>query len=111
MKRIETLLDEKNCARVRALVPCDEAARALSDLLAALGDVTRIKILSALAVSPMCVGDLSVLLSMNQTTVSHQLKNLRVVGAVESRRQGRVSFYRVKSDGIVRILNACAACL
>ena len=59
-----------------------------------------LKILSALSISPMCVTDLSRILKLNQTTVSHQLRTLRNGGAVKGIRQGKITFYRVKSQEI-----------
>lgn len=49
--------------------------------------------ISALAISEMCVTDLSRLLRLNQTTVSHQLRLLKNLNAVTTRRQGKVIFY------------------
>jgi DNA-binding transcriptional ArsR family regulator len=77
----------------------------LCDFLSALGDGTRLKILSALAIKDMCVNDLSIGLGLNQTTVSHQLKNLRSVGLVKYRRQGKINFYSLRDKRVVTLLN------
>ena len=66
---------------------------ALATFFDALSDVTRLKILSALTVSSMCVTDLSTLTALNQTTVSHQLRILRTARIVDCKRQGKVMFY------------------
>ena len=93
------LLDANTCRLIREYVPQRDTLMALSDFFATLSDSTRIKILSALSISPMCVNDISVMLGINQTTVSHQLKNLRSIGAVDYRRQGKIRFYhRWKSE-------------
>ena len=91
------LLDANTCRLIREYVPQRDTLMALSDFFATLSDSTRIKILSALSISPMCVNDISVMLGINQTTVSHQLKNLRSIGAVDYRRQGKISFYHIKN--------------
>ena len=60
--------------------------------------------LSALAISDMCVTDLAVVLNLNQTTVSHQLRLLRDLGAVKYKRQGKILFYSLKNDLISEVL-------
>lgn len=99
------LIDYKTLELVRNFVPRDDSLAAMSDFFAALGDNTRLKIISALSISEMCVTDLSLSLRINQTTVSHQLKNLRTIGAVKVRRQGKISFYSLKDATLIDIMN------
>ena len=54
--------------------------------------------LSALAISEMCVTDVSAVLGINQTTVSHQLRLMKNLGAVRARRQGKVIFYSLRTE-------------
>ena len=56
--------------------------------------------LSALAISEMCVTDLSRVLSINQTTVSHQLRLLKNLGIVKSRRDGKIITYSLVNDTV-----------
>ena len=98
------LLDEVKIKKVEEYVPDEETLLSLSDLFSALSDRTRIKILSALSITSMCVTDLSLLLGINQTTVSHQLKNLRSIGFVKFQRQGKIIFYSIKNDKLQDIL-------
>ena len=106
-----TLLDAKTGERVINYTPTVEQSQKLCDFLSALGDPTRLRILSALAITPLCVGDISTLLCINQTTVSHQLKTLKMVGAVKCRRQGKISFYSIGSDKVVKVLNGASDCI
>ena len=105
------LLDANTCRLIREYVPQRDTLMALSDFFATLSDSTRIKILSALSISPMCVNDISVMLGINQTTVSHQLKNLRSIGAVDYRRQGKISFYHIKNKRILDVMLSAAECI
>ena len=66
-------------------VPADE----LAQLFKVLGDNTRIRILDALYRSELCVCDLTALLGMNQSAVSHQLRVLRDARIVTSRKHGK----------------------
>ena len=102
------LLDEDKVRKVEEYVPDEETLLSLSDLFSALSDRTRIKILSALSITPMCVTDLSLLLGINQTTVSHQLKNLRSIGFVKFQRQGKIVFYSIRSEKLQDILYSAA---
>ena len=67
-------------------------------------DYTRVKILSALAISELCVTDISRILDLNQTTVSHQLRFLKSAGIVKCCRQGKVIFYSLTNDSINDVL-------
>ena len=88
---------------VLSYVPDDMLLNDLVGFFTAFSDFTRLKILSALSISEMCVTDLSVLLAINQTTVSHQclLKN---IGAVISRREGKVIYYALKDELVSDVL-------
>lgn len=98
------LIDNRTLSLVREFVPKEDALDAVSDFFSMLGDGTRLKLISALSLSEMCVTDLSKSLYINQTTVSHQLKNLKSVGAVKVRRQGKISFYSLKDPVLLDIM-------
>ncbi len=98
------LIDCKTETLVRELLPREEALNAMADFFSTLADQTRIKIVSALSISPMCVGDISTVLKINQTTVSHQLKNLRTVGVVKCKRQGKIAFYSLCDTNILDVM-------
>ena len=97
------LLDSLTAAKVENNLPSANSLGMLADFFDALSDVTRLKIVSALAVSTMCVTDLSRLTAINQTTVSRILKSARIV---DSTRQGKVLFYSLKEGEIPRIMSA-----
>lgn len=98
------LIDRKTLELVRSYVPEENALAAMSEFFSALGDGTRLKIISALSITEMCVTDISLSLGINQTTVSHQLRNLRSIGAVKLRRQGKVAFYSLRDDTLLEIM-------
>lgn len=100
------LLDSMTAAKVERSLPSTNSLGALAGFFDALSDVTRLKLVSALAVSPMCVTDLASLTSVNQTTVSHQLKILRGARIVQCTRQGKVMFYSLAESTIPRIMGA-----
>lgn len=67
-------------------------------------DATRMKIISALTITEMCVTDISEILGINQTTVSHQLKIMRQAGVVGFRREGKILFYFVTSPIVENVM-------
>lgn len=100
----EVLLDRKLQTMITDYVPSGEILDDLVCFFTMFSDYTRLRIISSLAVSEMCVSDLSTLLKLNQTTVSHQLRLLKNLNAVTTRRQGKVVFYSLRNDIIGDVL-------
>ncbi len=98
------LLDKRLQGLVNDYVPSDEILVDLVGFFSMFSDLTRLKLLSALAISEMCVTDISVMLNINQTTVSHQLRLLRDLGAVKYRRQGKIMFYSLRNEIVNDVL-------
>ena len=94
----EILLDRRLQTMVKDYVPQGEILDDLVCFFSIFSDYTRLKMISALGISEMCVGDLSTLLCLNQTTVSHQLRLLKNLNAVKTRRQGKVVFYSLRNE-------------
>jgi DNA-binding transcriptional ArsR family regulator len=79
----------------------DASAAALADTFRALGDLTRVRMLDALARSELCVQDLAARLNLTESAVSHQLRLLRNMRLVRTRRAGRMVFYALDDQHIV----------
>jgi len=79
--------------RVQEAMPKDHHFYNLSNLFKMFADNTRLKILWALSIEEMCVCDLSALLDMTISAVSHQLKALRQANLVKFTREGKNVFY------------------
>ncbi len=62
---------------VKNKLPKEETLYDLAELFKVFGDSTRIKIICSLFESEMCVCDLSVLLNISQSAISHQLRVLK----------------------------------
>jgi ArsR family transcriptional regulator, lead/cadmium/zinc/bismuth-responsive transcriptional repressor len=86
----------------QALIPA-ALAGALAETFRALGDPTRVRILDALSRAELCVCDIATLLSLGESAVSHQLRLLRSLRLVRSRRAGRMVFYALDDAHIVRL--------
>ncbi len=96
--------DPGRVAEVRAAMPEPLTVERLAETFKALGDPTRVRMLSALSRAELCVCDLATLLGATESAISHQLRLLRSLRVVRARRDGRMVFYRLDDDHIVRLL-------
>lgn len=92
--------DVKTVNDIKYYLPQEKVLRLLAEFFSMFSDETRIKIISALSVSELCVNDIANILKLNQTTVSHQLKLLKSVGAVKFRRDGKIIYYSIADKQI-----------
>lgn len=69
--------------------------RELTDLFAALGDATRLKMLKIIADEELCSCEVMAALELTQPTTSHHLGILERAGVLSSRRSGKWVFYKI----------------
>ncbi len=72
----------------------------LANLFRALSDPTRVRIISLLLDDELSVGVIAKRLGLSESTVSHQLRGLRLQRIVHARRQGRQVFYRLDDEHV-----------
>ena len=82
----------------------DEDARQIAETFKILGDPTRIKILHALSRRELCVCDISAIVAMGQSAVSHQLRLLRSARLVKYRKEGKMVWYSLDDSHISLLL-------
>ncbi len=75
-------------------------ATKLSRTFQALADPTRVRIISALLKTELCVCDISALLGVSQSAISHQLRQMRDLRLVKSRKEGRIVYYKLDDQHI-----------
>ena len=100
------IIHEDIVVRVKDQLPAEETLYDLAELFKVFGDTTRIKIICALFESEMCVCDLSCLLNMTQSAISHQLRVLKSARLVKFRRKGKVVYYSLDDEHIKHIYDA-----
>lgn len=88
---------------VRARMIAEETLYDLADLFKNFSDSTRIRILWALGESEMCVCDISALLNMTQSAISHQLRVLKSANLVKNRRVGKIVYYSLCDAHVAQI--------
>lgn len=101
----ELLCAENELELIAETMPDDGILCELSEFFRVFGDSTRIRILYALSRSEMCVCDLSKLLGVSQSAISHQLQVLRASRLVKYRREGKTVFYSLDDEHIFSIIN------
>lgn len=86
------------------LLPDDKTLFDLAEIFKVFGDSTRIRIMCALQKEEVCVCDISELLGMTQSAISHQLRLLKTHRLVKSRRDGKSIFYSLDDEHVTSIL-------
>ncbi|WP_259670906.1 helix-turn-helix transcriptional regulator [Rhizobium lentis] len=75
-------------------------------MLKALAHQTRLLILCILATEERTVSEIENILGIQQAMVSQQLARLRLEGLVNTRRQGRLVYYRIGNTNVLAFLES-----
>jgi predicted transcriptional regulator len=78
----------------------DAAVEELYGFFRALADQSRLKIVGLLAQQPYAVEQLSAILGLGESTVSHHLAKLADAGLVSARAEGHYSVYSLEPDAV-----------
>ena len=97
-------VDRVAVERVRAVLPPPEVYLALAETFRALGDPTRLQLLTALAEAELCVCDLSALVGVSESAVSHSLRTLRQLRLVRYRRAGKIAYYSLDDTHVAGLV-------
>ncbi|MDO4535954.1 MAG: metalloregulator ArsR/SmtB family transcription factor [Clostridium perfringens] len=100
-----TIIHKDTVEKVRKVLPDEEKLYRLADFFKVFGDPTRMKILFALFEEELCVCDISALLNMTQSAVSHQLRLLKKSHIVKFRKEGKVVYYSLDDGHIKSIVD------
>ena len=99
------------CSPVTGGVVTDEAAVTLARMFKALGDPTRVKLLSMIAAADdgeACVCDMTGPVGLSQPTVSHHMKQLVEAGLAIREQRGKWAYYRVAPGVLESLAHALA---
>ena len=96
--------NEDIIAEVKSNLPDDDLILEVSENFKIFGDLTRLKIMQALFQKELCVCDITAVLEANQSTISHQLRILRQNNLVKFRKEGKMAFYSLADDHVVKII-------
>lgn len=76
----------------------------LSEIFKSLGDPTRLKIIFALLNGELSVNCISEYIEMGQSATSHQLRKLKDLKLIKSRKEGRQVLYSLDDDHVMELL-------
>ena len=93
-------------ATAKSALPGDTCTAEATNFLKLLGDSTRLKILSALNATELCVCDLAAVVGISESAVSHQLCLLRTGRLVAFRKEGRVVYYSLADEHVVTLISS-----
>lgn len=96
--------DEKAVKDVKDRMLNENILIEVSENFKIFGDPTRLKILHALYQRELCVCDLTAVLESNQSTISHQLRVLRKSNLVKFRKQGKMAYYSLADEHVIKII-------
>ncbi|BCS82142.1 ArsR/SmtB family transcription factor [Anaerocellum diazotrophicum] len=99
-----TVIHNDIVQKVKESIPDEEVMFDLSEFFKVFSDSTRIKILSSLLISEMCVCDLAAVLSTSKSAISHQLRLLKAFRLVKNRKAGKVVYYSLSDDHVKSII-------
>jgi ArsR family transcriptional regulator len=98
------VVDRDAVARVLGGLAGREALADTATLFRVLADQTRVTILQALTISPLCNGDLAAVLRISESAVSHQMRELRMMKLVNAERRGRMVYYSLTDSHVKHVL-------
>ncbi len=90
---------------IRRKMGSEEVMDKLSRTFSVMGDANRARIIFALSQAELCVEELSILLEMRHSAVSHQLRSLKDLDLVRCRKEGRRAYYKLNDEHIENLFN------
>lgn len=100
---------EDRLASLSDLTPDEAEVEAARTVFAALSNEHRIRILEALRGGELCACELRVVVDAPQSTVATHLRELRDAGLVNTRRQGKWTYYRIADTAVLQLLDVAGA--
>ena len=76
----------------------------VADLFKAFSDPTRLRIVQALLLEELCVCDISAIINISISAISHQLRLLRSMKIVKNRKQGKKVYYTLTDEHIQELI-------
>lgn len=85
-------------------LPLDEHTAAhIADLFSAFSDTSRVRIISAIIEQEMKISDLSELIGLTESAISHHMRGLRQLKIVRARRDGKEVFYSIVDPHLIAL--------
>ena len=109
-------VDSAMVLEARAALPSEQELRRAADAFRTLANPNRLRVMKALQGRELCVCDLREVLGISMSGTSQVLRELRNLGAVEFRTQGKLAYYQLAdttwldlAEGVFEKVDAAAA--
>ena len=83
----------------------EHTAAHVAELFSVFSDTSRVRIVSAIIGQELNVNTLADLVGISESAVSHNMRHLRQMGIVQTRRNGKEVFYIVEDEHIIALFN------
>ncbi len=101
---LEPHFDTEAVQAAKQGMPNEDLLFETGEFFKAFADSSRLTILASLLHQELCVCDISAVVGMSQSAVSHQLRVLRNARIVKYRKEGKQVFYSVDDGHIEKII-------
>ncbi len=91
--------------KIKEQLPAESIIYDLTEVFKVFGDPTRAKIMCLLSLTPLFVSQISEVLNMSLSSVSHQLRILRNAKLVKGDKKGKEVLYSLDDDHVMKIIN------
>lgn len=96
-------IDREGIIEIKKKLDGEKEMDDLSNMFKALSEGTRLRIIYILSQSPLCVCDISTILDMTQSSISHHLRVLRDARLVKFKRDGKLVIYSLDDDHVLKL--------
>lgn len=96
-------INSKLVDKVKKAMESDDLLFDVAEVFKVFGDSTRMKIINALLISELCVGDIAAITNTAQSAISHQLRVLKAAKLVKFRKDGQVVFYSLNDEHVAEL--------
>jgi DNA-binding transcriptional ArsR family regulator len=102
-------INEEKVKETALAIPDPDQIEKMAIIYKAMSDPSRLKILCVLLSQEHCVCDIAVLCGQSDSAVSHQLRLLRTLNIVKTRRDGKIIYYSLRDDHVETLLKMSLA--
>ena len=96
----DNIIDIAKVKKIKKLMPSDDLLFDIAEVFKVFGDTTRMKIISALLETELCVGDIAEITNSTQSAISHQLRVLKQAKLVKYRKECKTVYYSLDDEHI-----------
>jgi len=96
--------DEEIVNEIKQAMLSPDVILRITEGFKAISDPTRLKILYALSIKELCVCELSSVLDMSQSAISHQLRVLRDKNMVKYKKEGKMARYYLSDEHVLNLI-------